>query len=212
MAQVTVSVDDATCGRFPPVCAGTGTRSDGTLTIDATVTSARLAARRRLLLLLAGPPGWALLAVLAVVRPAPGRRPAPPRVRVPWTEAAEVRARDRRVERTLLWLGCLVSAAALAVAVSAPIGDDPGLALDRPAARIVVATLVTLVVGTAAAAIVTELRIVRGEIVAALDESGRWVTLCDVHPAFRDAVREDQRRRRLPRPDPARAARPPSGS
>jgi hypothetical protein len=208
MTQVTVLVDDAVNGRFPPVCALTGTRSDGTVTIGATVTRERQRARRRLLLLLTGPPGWAVALLLArsATRPTPVESPATLGVRIPWTEAAEARVLRLRAERALLWLSFLASAVALAFVMWGPIGHQPGLALDRLAARIIVGTLVALVAGTAAAARVAHHRTRRADIAAHLDESGRWVTLTAVHPAFRDAVREEQRRRRPARSDPVRVA------
>lgn len=177
MAQVTVSVDDAVGGRFPPVCARTGERSDGTLRIDVPLRRPLRPWRSRRPLV----PGATGARVLAI--------------RVPSTEAAEASLDNRRAERTLLWVGALLSVAGLGTALAAPIGSDPGLDLGRPAAQIIVAILIGLTLTASAAAIVTGRRISHASIRVMLDASGQWVGLSGVHPAFADAVRAEQRRR-----------------
>ncbi len=63
MASVTVFVDDAVRGRFPPVCAYTGAETRRLARVDARVGGP---SGWVWLLLLGGPPGWALLVLILV--------------------------------------------------------------------------------------------------------------------------------------------------
>src|SRR4029450_6517435 len=97
---VTVFVDDAVCGRFPPVCAKTGRPSDRRPSLAHDVRGASsVSTAWMLLLLLFVPVGWLILLVLAIANP---HRSEWLRVEVPWgTVASEslaaARARGRRV-------------------------------------------------------------------------------------------------------------------
>src|SRR5262245_36835692 len=69
MAWLTVFVDDAVCGRLPPVCAKTGRPSDGRLAVSHDdVRGASSVSTAWLLPLLLFPPiGWQILLLLATL-------------------------------------------------------------------------------------------------------------------------------------------------
>jgi len=94
---VTVFVDDAVLGRFPPVCAATGRPSDGRLTVRHEVArSGRVSAPVLLLLLVVGPVGWIVLLFLALASPDRSEQLA---VQVPWTTLGNVHPEFARAVR-----------------------------------------------------------------------------------------------------------------
>ncbi len=178
---VTVFVDDAVRGVFPSVCARTGGPSDGTLTIRAGVGPVSSpSALMIVVLVLLGPPGWiALLVALLLYRPDHAEYLT---VRLPWSSAADAEVAELRRRRTAAWacfgVGVVALLAALYFVSSA------------------VTPLLVVLLGTVAAAAVlamaTSRRLARRAVTVELDGSRRWVTLYEVHPAFRAAVRAQQ--------------------
>jgi hypothetical protein len=199
-AAITVFVDDAVLGRFPPVCAGTGAPSDGTLTIHAPVVRSRLSAAW-FLLLLAGPAGWAVLVVLALVTP-DGQ--ATLSVQVPWTVAAEQRVEAVRRRRRRAWWTATATAALVVALLVVPVSgrasvtDAGGGPLTLPA-QIVGVGLALVAAAAVVAGLVAPWRLGRATVGVELDASRRWVTLRNVDPAFARAVRAGQA---PPRPAP----------
>ena len=131
MAVVTVFVDDAVCGRFPPVCAKTGQPSDGSLSLSHDVRGASsVSTAWLLLLLLLGPIGWLMLLVLALANP---RQTEWLTVQLPWSTEAMERLRAARAQRRNLWIGAAASLVGSAAALVAWTGAGTALDLRLPA-------------------------------------------------------------------------------
>ena len=191
---VTVFVDDAVQGRFPPVCARTGRPGDGRLTIDSEAVGSRsIPLPLVVVLLLVGPVGWAVYFVLSFLS-APGERLT---VRLPWTADSQERIVALRRRKNGAWAAAAAGAAACAVAVLLVAGSSGGTTMTT---RVVIGSVVLASAVAAGVALVAEWRLGRESVRVELDASRRWVTLGNVHPAFRQAVRADQARRTAPRP------------
>jgi len=189
---VTVFVDDAVQGRFPPVCARTGRPGDGRLTIDSEAVGSRsIPLPLAVVLLLVGPVGWAVYFVLSFLS-APGERLT---VSLPWTADSQERIVALRRRKNGAWAAA-AGAAACTVAVILVAGSG-GTTMT---ARVVIGAIALASAAAAGVALVTESRLGRERVRVELDASRRWVTLGNVHPAFRQAVRADQARRTAPRP------------
>ena len=163
MASVTVFVDDAVQGKFPPVCAYTGDETRRLARVDA-----RIGGPSPLvwLLLLGGPPGWALLFVLLVCW-----RTERLSVKVSYSDVALGRDRVRRGVR---WVsgGLTLVAAAMAVTAGSVLANVwLGIALVA-----------------AVATFVTHALLYFDGIDVDLDASRRWVTIRGVHERFAAAV------------------------
>ena len=194
---VTVFVDDAVCGRFPPVCAKTGRPSDGRLSLAHDVGGASsVSTAWMLLLLLFVPVGWLILLVLAIANP---HRSEWLRVEVPWSTEAMERLQAARARRRNLWTGAgvalLVGLAALVSSARADVGQ---LYAYRLGAVVALAGLVAC----AAGALLAEWRVGQASVGVDLDASRRWVTLRGVAPEFVRAVRAQQTRSDHPSPTP----------
>jgi hypothetical protein len=190
---VTVFVDDAVQGRFPPVCARTGRPGDGRLTIDSEAVGSRsIPLPLAVVLLLVGPMGWAVYFVLSFLS-APGERLT---VSLPWTADSQERIVALRRRKNGAWAAAAAGAAACTVAVILVAGSG-GTTMT---ARVVIGAIALASAVAAGVALVTESRLGRERVRVELDASRRWVTLVNVHPAFRQAVRADQARRTAPRP------------
>jgi hypothetical protein len=197
MAVVTVFVDDAVCGRFPPVCAKTGQPSDGSLSLSHDVRGASsVSTAWLLLLLLLGPIGWLMLLVLGLANP---RQTEWLTVQLPWSTEAMARLRAARAQRRNLWIGAAASLVGSAAALVAWTGA--GTALDFPfqlAALALVGATVACVIG----ALVAEARVGRATVALELDASRRWVTLRGVAPEFARTVQARQSRSDQAYPSP----------
>lgn len=190
---VTVFVDDAVQGRFPPVCARTGRPGDGRLTIDSEVTgSGQLSMPLVVVLLLVGPVGWVVYLVLCLSGPRPERLT----VHVPWTVDSHKRILALRRRRSSAWA---VAAAGVAVCAAALVLSGGRAGGATMTTKVVVATIVVASAAAAAVALGAERRLGRESVHVELDASRRWVTLRNVHPAFRQTVHADQARRSAPR-------------
>jgi len=166
MASVTVFVDDAVQGRFPPVCAYTGGDTRSLARVDAPVGGPSAFVW---LLLLGGPPGWALLLLLLLCW-----RPERLSVRVPYSDVALERDRRRRRAR---WVAGAVAVGAAAMAVTGLTG--PSGVANVWLAMALVGALVTFV---------THGLLVSDGISVDLDASRRWVTIHGVHEKFAEAL------------------------
>ena len=164
MASVTVFVDDAVLGRFPPVCAYTGGETRRLARVDAHVGGPPGLVW---LLLLGGPPGLVLLLVLLVCW-----RSERLSVKVPYSDGALERDRRRRRVR---WVSAGVALSAAAIAVTGGVIVQNvwlGIAL--------VAAVMTFI---------THALLYFDGIDVDLDASRRWVTIRGVHERFAAAVR-----------------------
>jgi hypothetical protein len=167
VAEVKVFVDDAVLGRLPDVCARDGVLAYGRLTCRSPVGGASHAGVLWLLLLLAGPIGWIVAAVLA------GRGGEELTVEVPYSDRAYDRMRAHRALRVtglLVLLGGLVGVYLLDANIAL---SDVGLGL---ALLLPIGGLVAYVAGA--------YRMWRERVEVRLDGSRRWVTLANVHPDF----------------------------
>lgn len=170
MGSVRIFVDDAVEGRLPPVCVLTGAQAD----------SYRALTRRMggvgawtALLILIGPIGWVLIALMGIV----SGRSEYLTVLLPYEDEAWNRMeRDRRV-RFIAGLGAFAAGA---------------LALTRWTPWLWIAILA----GALAMGLVTHARLARMEVSVDLDASRRWATLSGVNEAFAGAVDDLSRRRR----------------
>jgi hypothetical protein len=182
--SVTVFVDDAVLGRLPPVCALTGRPSDGTLTVRTDVgRTGAVPIPVTALLFLAGPVGWVVLVLLAWAGGGRGERLT---VRLPWSEAAEHEVDALRRRRTAAWVGVAVGVVVLVLLL---VVRGAAAGPTQAAAPVVALVLVAAAVVATVAAVTAERRIDRRSVSVELDGSRRWVTLGNVHPAFRAAVR-----------------------
>ena len=164
MAALTVFVDEAVQGDFPSVCARTGRPSDIVVQLERRQGGVGGAA---LLLILLGPLGWLVLAVLAVARPG-----EPLVIRVPYTEAALAEdARYRRISLAAVTLG--VASLVLAVVFHG---------MSQGAVWLVIAAA-SFVVG-----LFFHVRAALAQVGVSLDASRRWVTLSNVHAHFVEAT------------------------
>ena len=163
MASVTVFVDDAVLGRFPPVCAYTGNETRRLARVDAQVGRPPPLVW---LLLVGGPPGWALLVVLLVCW-----RTERLLVKVPYSDAALERDRRRRRVR---W-------GSLAVALFA-------LAMAMTGASLLPKVWLAIALAAALATLVSHALLYFDGVDVDLDASRRWVTIRGVHDSFAAAV------------------------
>ncbi|HVL28958.1 MAG TPA: hypothetical protein VM390_12470 [Acidimicrobiales bacterium] len=164
MTAVTVFVDEAVRGDFPPVCARTGRPTDDLAWFERPVSGRNWAL---LLLLLLGPPGWLVLVVLL----ATDRRETLT-VRLPYSP--EAWAADRRLRARSL--GTFAAGAAAVLAGYGFTGTGP--------AGVWFVIGMGLVVGGAALAWARR----AADPSFSLDASRRWVTVTNVHPAFVEAT------------------------
>ena len=185
---VRVFVDDAVLGRFPPVCAATGTPSDGWTTVHAPVGGSGLSPWAWLLLLL-GPVGWVIF-LLVCVSAAPSERLS---VSLPWTEAVHVEVGALRRRRAAAVGVALTAAAVFVAALALPVGS-----LSMTVQVIAVAGA-AVTVGAVGVALAARTRIRRRTPTVDLDGSRRWVTLRNVDAGFVRAVVADQAARAVPR-------------
>ena len=174
MTSAKVFVDDAVMGRLPQVCAKDGTPTGSRLRI---VTEVGRSTRFGILwlLLLAGPPGWIVVALLYAWDP--GERLA---VEVPLSDPSYDRFTQARRQRRL-GSACAVAAVALAFVLIFWNGGGP------PAAVLMFGAIF----GAAASYVAADRRLTKASIGVDLDASRRWVTLRRVHPDFA-AARRDQ--------------------
>jgi len=197
MASVTVFVDDAVCGRFPPVCAKTGRPSDGRLAVVHDVQgSSSVSTAWLLLLLVLGPVGWLMLLVLAIANP---RRSEWLTVELPWSTEAMEHLGALRARRRNLWIGAAAAVVGGLVTLVASAQAHVG---QLYAYRLVAVTLLVAAVACAVGALAAEWRVGRASVSVGLDASRRWVTLWGVAPEFAQAVRARQTRSDLPYPSP----------
>lgn len=187
---MTVFVDDAVWGRFPPVCAATGRPSDGWLTVRHEVArSGRVSTPVLLLLLVVGPIGWIVLLFLALASPDRSEQLA---VQLPWTTDTQAGVDALRRRCRYAWALAAVAAVASLAMVASAAGPVAGPGMT---ARVVQATVLMVAVAAFAVALAADWRLGRQAVRVELDASRRWVTLGNVHPAFARAVQVDQRRR-----------------
>lgn len=185
---VRVFVDDAVQGRLPSVCARTGRRSDGWLTMDAVVGRSRSMSTTAivLLILFGGPLGWIVVLLFS-----PGQPTDRLQVELPWTVDTQAEVVALRQRRRLAWMASVAAVAGAVVLVITTAGGA-GWTMSG---RVVLVTLVVGAIGAAAVALATEWQIGRRTVGVDLDASRRWVTLTNVHPNFARATRAEQQRR-----------------
>jgi hypothetical protein len=189
MAEVTVFVDDAVCGRLPPVCAKTGRPSDGRLSIAHDIGGGSTVPTALMLLLLLLPPiGWLVLLVLAIANP---RRSEWLHVELPWTTDTAERVRALRTQLRALWIGAMLGVVGVFAALIASANATGGNVF---AYRLALFALLAATLGCVVAALVVERRVGRHSVSVELDASRRWVTLRGVAPEFVRAVRAAQSR------------------
>jgi hypothetical protein len=167
VAEVTVFIDDAVLGDFPPLCVKEGIPTDDRLTLSEPVNRLGPA----WLLVLVGPIGWLCLVIL-------GWRGGSIRARLPFCEFAyrrlKVAQRMQTIWVTFAVISFLLGLAALAIHSRASMAAAVALALGALAATV---------------KLVLETRRLRYLAVRLeLDGSLRWVTISGVHPAFAAAV------------------------
>lgn len=173
---MTVFVDRVVRGELPGICVIDGVDTDDTFTLRREVGGgARLGVAW--LLVLAGPPGWIGLLVMALLR---SGRAELLTVRLPFSEAAYSRLQAAKRQALVGW--CLLAAAAIA-----------GLVVAVAEMRVGFAALASVVVIAAGASGLLELA--RGmsrtsdlTVGIELDASRRWVNVRSVHPRFADAT------------------------
>jgi hypothetical protein len=170
VAEITVFIDDAVLGDFPPLCVKEGVPTDDRLTLREPVN--RLGpAWLVILVILVGPIGWLCLALL-------GWRGGDIRATLPFCEFAYRRLKVAQRMQTI-WVIFAVIAYLLALTA---------LAIHSRAS---IAAAVALGLGALGATVkaVLETRRLRYLVVRLqLDGSRRWVTISGVHPAFAAAV------------------------
>ena len=169
MAAVSVFVDDAVRGRLPSICVKTGERTDLIIRVQQPVGGGLNGAAWLLVFL--GPPGWVALFVVMLL--SSGQEYLT--VRIPQTEAAFDREKSlERFRLAAVGAGIVTLLCALVLP-----GMFPVLWLMLGAAF--------LIAGAA-----LHLRILRQAVGISLDGSRRWVTFSGVHPAFVQAVHEQE--------------------
>ncbi len=126
---VTVFVDDAVQGRFPPVSAATGRPSDGWLTVTSPVVqSGRVSTPVLILCLIGGPIGWTALVVMAVVVP---DRAEHLTVEIPWSVDTQDRVVALRRRRRSAWSVAAAGVVALFASVIVGARELGGLPMTR---------------------------------------------------------------------------------
>lgn len=185
---VRVFVDDAVQGRFPPVCAATGSPNDGWTTLHAPAVRRALHPVVWVVGLLAGPAGWAVLFVLSVLD---ASRTEWLDVELPWTERVHRETVALRRRRARAWAVVAIGlVGGLAVARLGPGGGMPS------PSWIAIAGASLAAIGGAATALVATWDLGRRTPAVHLDASRRWATISNVDLAFVAAVERDQARRR----------------
>lgn len=162
---VTVFVDDAVRGDFPPICARSGRYTEEIVRYQRRTSTW---SAWTVLLLFLGPPGW-IVALVLLLMSSGGETLT---VRLPYHP--DEFARDRRL-RNLKWTAVTVAAVSV-VGAFALVGTGPGG--------------VWVAIGLAALGVLLVLMAWQrfDDIGFELDASRRWVTFRRVHPAFIDAV------------------------
>ncbi|MGH8979892.1 MAG: hypothetical protein ACRDWE_02570 [Acidimicrobiales bacterium] len=173
MAEITVFVDTAVLGTFPPICVKDGVPTSDRLTLDCAVNGGT-GLGVAWLLVLVGPLGWLALVLISLMR-----RPADSlTVRLPFSEHAyDVYLAARRMQRTWL-LAAFVTAILALICFRAlhPLGALAGGVVGMCA------------LGALIAGVVEWHRTRVASVRVDLDASRRWVTLSGVHPDFANAV------------------------
>ncbi len=158
--EVQVFVDDYVIGRLPAVCAVTGEPSTDQVRFRTNVSPLNPI---WILLIFLGPIGWIALAFMSASRRS---------YLTGWLPYAHEIAKRHREQRRLVVIATSVAVVSGFV-LAALMGS--GLLVGFAFAALVVGLVVLMVLE-------------RGEPRVALDGSGRWVTLGNVHPAFVAAV------------------------
>jgi hypothetical protein len=169
VAEITVFIDDAVLGDFPPLCVKEGVPTDDRLTLSEPAN--RLGPLWLVILVLVGPIGWLCLALL-------GWRGGHIRAKLPFCEFAYRRLKVAQRMQTI-WVTFAVILFLLALTASVV------------HTRASIAAAVALGLGALAATVkaLIETRCLRYLVVRLeLDGSRRWVTITGVHPAFAAAV------------------------
>jgi hypothetical protein len=167
VAEVTVFIDDAVLGDFPPLCIKEGIPTSDRLTWREPVSSLGSG----WLLVLLGPVGWLCLLLI-------GGRSGDVTAKLPFCEFAYRRLKVTQRMQTI-WITFAVVASLL------------GLAAVAIQSRASIAAAVALGLAALAATVkaAIETRRLRYLIVRLeLDGSRRWVTISGVHPAFAQEV------------------------
>lgn len=185
MAQVTVFVDDAVRGELPLVCA-----KDGVATADRLIVRSTVGDGARIgvlwLLLLAGPFGW--LALLVIISSRSGGAEVLT-TELPMSEGAYHRVLGARRTTRRGWM--LIGGGLLILLSVAARGS----LIEVVPEGVRGATGFALVVLGVFAAMRGDRQRSRAIVHVHLDASRRWVTLDQVHPAFRAACEAHQRER-----------------
>jgi hypothetical protein len=173
MAEVTVFVDDAVLGHFPPVCAVHGDAIPDVMLLSQPVGTAVPGVLW--LLVLVGPLGWLALVVISISR----TRDDVLSVRLPGCEST---VRSNRTARRSRMVAALASAALgiTTLAVFRSTSSGVGFAIG---------TLLVLATVLALAETIHEHQVCRrSSVQLSLDASRRWVTIRGVHPIFKASV------------------------
>jgi hypothetical protein len=178
VATVTVFVDDAVLGRFPPICVKDGIWTNDRLTLSQDV-SGRTGLGVAWLLVLAGPLGWIGLLIIAATR----QNSDVLTVTLPYSEGAHLRLRQaQRARSQAMW-----------VAFGAFVATFVSLLFRTTDSRLLALALAIVVVGALVKSIMETHRVNRAVVRLSLDASRRWVTFSGVHRDFEAAMRRDGR-------------------
>ena len=172
VAQVTVFVDDAVLGRFPPLCVKDGVPTADGLTVHSPIQNGN-GFGIVWLLLLGGPLGWLGLIILSIAR-----RPDVLTVQLPLSQTAHERMRTARRN---CWIA---TSSTLLFAVVALIA----FGRDTSGGRTIAAAFGLLALVALAQLTMVMRRLRSASVDISLDASRRWVTLSRVHPGFADHV------------------------
>ena len=170
MASVTVFVDDAVRGDWPPICVRSGAPAEWTATVRVPVNRPSEAVW---LLVLLGPVGWLILAILL----GGGLNHEVLTVQLPYSGALEVKFRERRGRRNVAIV------AAVVLTALGLIGTSAGYAI------LLVPGVIAIVV-----AVFRHSQMVLDDVAIELDGSRRWVTISGVADEFARAVESRDRR------------------
>ncbi len=176
MATTRIFIDDAVTGRLPDVCVKDGVPAGGSKVVMTTEIGRSNRLGILWLLLFLGPVGWVILLVLAARDH--GERLT---VKLPISEAAYQRQVAATRDRNLKVAPSFVAGLAVLV-LAAVLGLDPVVWF---------AGVAVLAVGVVLS-LVGEHRIEQTKVGLELDASRRWLTVTRVHPAFVEAVAEQE--------------------